>query len=114
MKLIAKEGEMVSPNAPVILLESNRYYYDIYLDETQAASLCDGDTITGTLIATERDVEGKIRLISAAPGFADIRMSREKGQSDLSSFQVRIYTEAQDGVRPGMTVKVDIDEITAR
>ena len=114
LKLIAKEGEMVSPNAPVILLESNRYYYDIYLDETQAASLCDGDTITGTLIATERDVEGKIRLISAAPGFADIRMSREKGQSDLSSFQVRIYTEAQDGVRPGMTVKVDIDEITAR
>ena len=114
LKLIAKEGEMVSPNAPVILLESNRYYYDIYLDETQASHLSDGDTITGTLVATDRDVEGKIRLISAAPGFADIRMSREKGQADLSSFQVRIYTEAQDGVRPGMTVKVDIDEITAR
>lgn len=114
LKLIAKEGEMVSPNAPVILLESNRYYYDIYLDETQASHLSDGDTITGTLVATDRDVEGNIRLISAAPGFADIRMSREKGQADLSSFQVRIYTEAQDGVRPGMTVKVDIDEIIAR
>lgn len=114
LKLIAKEGEMVSANAPVILLESNRYYYDIYLDETLAAELHDGDTITGTLIATERDVVGTIRLVSAAPGFADIRMSREKGQSDLSAFQVRIYTEAQDGVRPGMTVKVDVDEITAR
>lgn len=114
LKLIAKEGEMVSPNAPVILLESNRYYYDIYLDETLAAELHDGDAITGTLIATEQKVDGTIRLVSAAPGFADIRMSREKGQSDLSAFQVRIYTEAQDGVRPGMTVKVDVDEITAR
>lgn len=114
IKIIAKEGEMVAQNAPVILLESNRYYYDVYLDETVASHLADGDSLCGTLIATGRKIDGTIRLISAAPGFADLRMSREKGQSDLSVFQVRIYTDAADFVRPGMTVKVDVDEITSR
>lgn len=33
LSIIAKQGEMVSVNAPVILLESLRYYYDIYIDE---------------------------------------------------------------------------------
>lgn len=114
LKIIAKKGEMISPNAPVILLESNRYYYDVYLDETVASRLSDGDTLSGTLIATNRKIDGTIRLISAAPGFADLRMSREKGQSDLAVFQVRIYTDRAESVRPGMTVKVDVDEITSR
>lgn len=114
LKIIAKKGEMISPNAPVILLESNRYYYDVYLDETVASHLSDGDTLSGTLIATNRKIDGTIRLISAAPGFADLRMSREKGQSDLAVFQVRIYTDRAESVRPGMTVKVDVDEITSR
>lgn len=114
LKIIAKKGEMISPNAPVILLESNRYYYDVYLDETVSSHLSDGDTLSGTLIATNRKIDGTIRLISAAPGFADLRMSREKGQSDLAVFQVRIYTDRAESVRPGMTVKVDVDEITSR
>lgn len=114
LKIIAKRGEMIAQNSPVILLESNRYYYDVYLDETVASQLADGDAVCGTLIANDRKVDGTIRLISAAPGFADLRMSREKGQSDLAVFQVRIYTAAADFVRPGMTVRVDIDEITSR
>jgi pyruvate/2-oxoglutarate dehydrogenase complex dihydrolipoamide acyltransferase (E2) component len=38
LKILAKEGEMVSANTPVILLESKRDYYDIYVSEKQAAA----------------------------------------------------------------------------
>lgn len=114
LKILAKQGEMISPNAPVILLESKRFYYDIYLSEKQASPLREGDTIIGHAVVGDEAVTGNIRFITAAPGFADLKMTREKGQSDLSAFQVRIYTQAQDGIRPGMTVEVTQNEFTKR
>ena len=114
LTIIAKQGEMVSPNAPVILLESKRCYYDIYLDETKAANLQVGDEITGGLVANGKTVNGKIRFITAAPGFADLKMSREKGQADLTAFQIRIYIEPENKVLPGMTVEVTKNALLKR
>lgn len=112
LKIIAKQGEMIAANTPVILLESKRYYYDIYISEKQAANLSEGDTITGTTVANDRKVTGIIRFVTQAPGFADLKMSREKGQADLSSFQVRIYTDPVQGAIPGMTIEVKDNEFT--
>ena len=114
LKVIAKQGEMVAPNAPVILMESKRYYYDIYLDEQQASRLKTGDEMTGSLVATHKTVKGIIRFITAAPGFADLKMSREKGQADLAAFQVRIYVEPQENLLPGMTIEVNKDAFLKR
>jgi Multidrug resistance efflux pump len=109
LRIIAKAGEMVAPNAPVILLESKRFYYDIYLDEKQAAHLSVGDDITGHAVANRQAVRGSIRFITAAPGFADLKMSREKGQADLTAYQVRIYADPEENLLPGMTVEVNKD-----
>ena len=106
LKVLAKEGEMVSPSVPVVLLESSRSYYDIYISEKQAAGLSERQEIIGVTVAGNRKVRGTIRLLSQAPGFADLKQSREKGQADLSSFQVRIYVEPQEGILPGMTIGV--------
>lgn len=114
LKVIAKEGEMVSPASPVILLESKRYYYDIYLNEEQTAPLREGDAVRGKSVAGKKPVDGTIRLIAKAPGFADYKMSREKGQADLSAFQVRIYTKPESGVIPGMTIEVSTNELGQR
>jgi HlyD family secretion protein len=114
LKILAKQGEMISPSTPVILLESKRYYYDIYVSEKQAAKMAEGATITGKTIATGQPIAGSIRFITAAPGFADLKMSREKGQADLSAFQIRIYAEPKEGVLPGMTVEVTENEFTKR
>ena len=46
--------------------------------------------------------------MTKAPGFADLKMTREKGQADLSAFQIRIFTEQVDGVIPGMTIGVKL------
>ena len=114
LSVLAKQGEMVSPSSPVVLLESNRAYYDIYVSEKQAAGLHEGDEITGTTVAGEKKVKGTIRLLAQAPGFADLKQTREKGQSDLSAFQVRIYIEPQEGVIPGMTIGVSDREFAER
>ena len=95
-------------------MASKRDYYDIYISENQAANLQEGGTITGTTVATDKKVPGIIRLITKAPGFADLKNSREKGQSDLSSFQVRIYTEPQENLLTGMTIEVSDDQFTKR
>ena len=105
LKILAKQGEMITANAPVVLLESKRFYYDIYVDEQVASRLKVGEEITGSTIAGKRAVAGNIRFITAAPGFADLKMSREKGQADLAAFQVRIYVDSAN-LLPGMTVEV--------
>jgi HlyD family secretion protein len=114
LKVIAKEGEMISPNTPVVLMESHRAYYDIYLSEKQTAHLQEGDGLAGHTVAGDIKVPGTIRLITQAPGFADLKNSREKGQSDLSAFQVRIYVDPTDGVRAGMTIGVNEHEFIKR
>lgn len=114
LTILAKKGEMVSPSTPVILLESKRYYYDIYLSEKQIGSLYEGKSLTGHTVADNREVAGTIRLITQAPGFADLKMTREKGQADLSAFQIRIYTAPNQNILPGMTIEVDDDEFLAR
>lgn len=114
IKVLAKEGEMVSAGTPVLLLESDRSYYDIYINEKQAQGLSEGDTITGHTVAGNKAVTGTIQLLTKAPGFADLKQSREKGQADLTAFQVRIYIDPQDGVVPGMTIGVNEREFTKR
>ena len=114
LKVLAKEGEMVSQGTPVVLLESQRSYYDIFLSEEQAAGLSEGDEVTGTTVAGRKQVKGTIRLLTQAPGFADLKQSREKGQADLSAFLVRIYIEPTDGVQPGMTIGVNAREFAER
>ncbi len=106
LKVIAKEGEMVSANTPVILLESERTYYDIYLPENEVSHLSEGSYVEGHTVADKKKVPGTVRLIARADGFADYKMSREKSSADITSFQVRIYTEPVPQVIPGMTIEV--------
>ncbi|MDY6268942.1 MAG: biotin/lipoyl-binding protein [Selenomonadaceae bacterium] len=106
LKVLSKEGEMVSAGTPVVLLESNRSYYDLYVSEEQAAQMQEGTEVTGVTVAGKKEVKGTVQLLTQAPGFADLKQSREKGQADLSAFQVRIYIEPTEGVVPGMTIGV--------
>ena len=109
INILQKQGEMISPNTPVVLLESKRIYYDIYISEEQAVNLHEGDEIICTTVAGNKKIRGTIRLMTQAPGFADLKQSREKGQADLSAFQVRIYIDEDSGVMAGQTVSVDFD-----
>ncbi|WP_407398979.1 HlyD family secretion protein [Anaerovibrio sp.] len=106
IKILAKEGEMIAPNTPVLLMESSRYYFDIYVSEEKVDKYKEGDEIEAISVAGKKKVKGTIRLLTQAPGFADLRMTREKGQADLTSFQMRIYLEPTGEILPGMTMGV--------
>ena len=114
LSILQKEGEMIAPNTPVIILESDRLYYDIYLGEDIAGNLKEGDRIRGHAVNNNKEVIGTIRLMTKAPGFADLRQTREKGQSDLSSFQIRIYVDGQEGIMAGLTIGVDANGLNQK
>ena len=109
INVLQKQGEMVAPNVPVVLLESKRIYYDIYVSEMQAVKLHEGDEIICKTVADNKKIPGRIRLLTQAPGFADLKQSREKSQADLSAFQVRIYIDSSSEVLAGQTVTVEFD-----
>lgn len=108
IKILAKEGEMIAQNTPVLLMESSRYYFDIYVSEEKVDKYKEGDEIEAISVAGKKKVKGTIRLLTQAPGFADLRMTREKGQADLTSFQMRIYLEPTEEILPGMTMGVNM------
>lgn len=112
LKLLAKKGEIIQADTPVILLESKRKYYDIYVSEKQAVRLHEGQALAGTAITDGQRVGGTIRFITQAPGFADIKGTREKGQADLAAFQIRIYTDPDERVLPGQTIEVTDHELS--
>ena len=51
LKLLAKQGEIVQADTPVILLESKRQYYDIYVSEKQAVHLHEGQVLAGVAVS---------------------------------------------------------------
>jgi HlyD family secretion protein len=107
LKLMFEDGEMVPNGAPAVLLETNRKYIDIYVNEKMVNDYQPDTTVTANVIALNKEVKGKVRFATAAPSFADLRMTRERGQADLTSYQVRIYIESIPKLLTGMTLEVD-------
>ena len=109
VKIMYQLGELVPAGAPAVLLESDRQYYDVYMNETQVAEFKEEGTVLGFAPAIGKTDEGKVRFRVAAPSFADLRNTREKGLTDLTTYQVRIYITPQEGLLPGMTIEVKND-----
>lgn len=107
LKLMFEDGEMVPNGAPAVLLETDRKYTDIYVNEKMVNDYQPGTTVTANVIALNKEVKGKVRFATAAPSFADLRMTRERGQADLTSYQVRIYIESIPKLLTGMTLEVE-------
>lgn len=106
LQVLYHPGDMVNANATAVLLETDRRYFDIYVNETQAAAYAPGKTVSVHVPALDRDITGTVRFTTAAASFADLRSVRERGQADLTNFQVRIYIDANPDVLTGMTMEV--------
>jgi HlyD family secretion protein len=109
-KLVPKAGENITSNATAAIIQSNNLYYSIYVDETQVSKFEKGDIVAGKAPALKKEIKGKVRSVASAPQYASLRMSRDKGQSDTSSYIVIVDVKASSKLLPGMTVEVDIDE----
>lgn len=107
LKLMFEDGEMAPAGAPAVLLETDRKYIDIYVNEKMVNDYQPGTKVKANVIALDKTVNGTVRFATAAPSFADLRMTRERGQADLTSYQVRIYMEPIANLLTGMTIEVD-------
>ncbi|WP_071608831.1 HlyD family secretion protein [Entomohabitans teleogrylli] len=107
LKLLYEAGEMVPPGAPAVLLETDRKYVDIYVNENMVTAYPPGAQVQARVPALGEGIQGTVRFATAASSFSDLRMTRERGQADLTSYQVRIYTHENPRLLTGMTVEVD-------
>lgn len=105
LKIYYQQGELVSPNSSGVTLETDRKYFDIYVSEELVLKYQKGTKVKVHCVATDKDLTGTVRFATAAPSFADLRMTRERGLADLTSFQVRIYVDSPE-VLSGMTMEV--------
>uniref|UniRef100_UPI00402A9B5D HlyD family secretion protein n=1 Tax=Succinivibrio sp. TaxID=2053619 RepID=UPI00402A9B5D len=105
LKILYQQGELVSPNSSGLTLETDRKYFDIYVSEEQVLKYKKGNKVKVHCVATDKDLTGTVRFATVAPTFADLRMTRERGLGDLTSFQVRIYVDSKE-VLTGMTMEV--------
>jgi HlyD family secretion protein len=112
-RIVVKPGDQVQQGMPMAVLQKNNFYTDLYIQESEIQKLEVNQSIGVHFPYLEHEVEvtGVITSIAAAPQFASLRMSREKGQADLSMFLVRVAMDANAELLPGMTAEVKLDEI---
>ena len=107
LKVLYEPGEILPVGTTAVLLETERKYFDIYVDENRVSTYQPNSQVEAEIPALNNEkVKGIVRFATAAPSFSDLRMTRERGQADLTSFQVRIYTEPKPTLLTGMTLEV--------
>lgn len=107
LKLMYEVGELVPTGAPAVLLETERQYVDIYVNENMVNDYLPKTVVIAYVPAIDHDVNGTVRFATMAPSFADLRLTRERGQADLTSYQIRIYINKMEKLHTGMTIEVD-------
>ncbi|MGE6578886.1 HlyD family efflux transporter periplasmic adaptor subunit [Paenibacillus xylanexedens] len=109
-----EKGDQVQAGVPLAVVQKNTYYTDLYIQESEIQQLEVNQSIDVHFPYLDQptQVKGSVISISTAPQFANLRMSREKGQADLSMFLVRISMDSNTDLLPGMTAEVKLDEIT--
>ncbi|WP_145152732.1 HlyD family efflux transporter periplasmic adaptor subunit [Paenibacillus xylanexedens] len=113
-RVTVKKGDRVQAGVPLAVLQKNTYYTDLYIQESEIQKLEVNQSVEVHFpyLDEPTQVSGIVTSISSAPQFATLRMSREKGQADLSMFLVRISMDSNTDLLPGMTAEVKLDEIT--
>lgn len=107
-RVVPKAGENVSPGSPVIMIETDRLYYEVYVNEAQVDRFQAGAPVPARLVAQNKEVPGRVRYVTSAPSYASLRMSRDKGQGDISMFLVHVDVPRTPELLPGMTVEMKL------
>jgi HlyD family secretion protein len=112
-KIVVKPGDQIAQGMPVAIVQKSAYYTDLYIQEGEIQKLAVHQNVKVHFPYLDRpdQVNGVVASVAAAPQFASLRMSRERGQADLSMFLVRISVDASSDLLPGMTAEVNLDEL---
>jgi len=110
-KIVVKPGDQIVQGMPVAMIQKSAYYMDLYVQESAIQKLAIDQSVKVHFpyLDHPNPVHGVVASVAAAPQFANLRMTRERGQADLSMFLVRISVDASPDLLPGMTAEVNLD-----
>lgn len=113
INVLVRKGDFIATGTPVAIVQNERFFMDLYINEEDIERFREGESIPLAFPALDERREGVIKRVSPAPQFASLRMSRERGLSDIAMFQVRVELEqTEEGtLLPGLTAEVDLDEL---
>ncbi|MCC8088309.1 MAG: efflux RND transporter periplasmic adaptor subunit [Rikenellaceae bacterium] len=110
--IIAEQGELIGSGYPIItLLDYSDMWVSFNIKEDLLPKIQMGTVLTAHVTALDRNVTMKVNYISVQADYATWSATRTKGGFDIRTFEVRAVPENADGLRPGMTVIVNWDEL---
>lgn len=103
----AQLGEIVNAGFPIFSMETNdTRYAQFYFDETDVLDLEIGNAVIVELIASGKQLNGEIKMISHAPDFAIKKATQSIGETDIRSFSVKVeFPQLSSTIPSGMTVQ---------
>lgn len=111
--IIAEEGELVGSGYPVVaILDMSDMWVTFNIKETLMPKIRMDKQLRGYVPALGRDVDFRITYIAPQADFATWAATRTQGGFDIRTFAVKAKPlSPQEGMRPGMSVLVDWNEI---
>lgn len=101
-KKYVEEGSLVSTTVPLFSLQDPLdNWVNFKINETDINEYHLNDTVKLTARNSKLQLEGKIISISRKPDYATIKATNERGDKDITAFNVKVQTNA-DSVWPGM------------
>lgn len=104
-----KTGELVGPGSPIMsITDLNDIWFTFNIREDYLHSMKTGDKLTLTIPALDgAEYVAAVNYIQVRESYATWRASKEIGEYDAKTFEVRAIPEKTiEGIRPGMTVLV--------
>ena len=111
--VIAEKGELIGSGYPVItLLDMNDLWITFNIKEDLLPKIRIGSVLKAYVPGLGGAIELKVDYIAVQAEYATWSATRTKGDFDIRTFEVKARPVAKvDGLRPGMTVTVNWDEI---
>ncbi len=108
---IAEEGEVMAPGFPVItVMIPEKMYAVLNVREDKLPSFKKGTTLTGIVPGLgNKKIKLTVTYIAVMPDFATWAPTKEKGEYDLKTFEVRLKpVQYFKDLRPGMTIQIKL------
>ena len=111
--IVAESGELVGSGMPVVtILDLDDMHVLFNIKETMLPEIRLGVRFVGYVPALDRNVLFEVSYISPQADFATWSATRTRGGFDIRTFAVKAVPGADaEGMRPGMSVVVDWNEI---
>jgi HlyD family secretion protein len=106
---IAEEGEVMAPGFPVItIMIPEKIYAVLNVREDKLSDFTKGKHFKGVVPGLgNKEIEVEVSYLAVMPDFATWAPTKEKGEFDLKTFEVRLKpVEQYSDLRPGMTIRI--------